>query len=231
MSIERKDSLAPNPQMLDQISDLFLKYGLRSTSMDDICRHLNISKKTLYQYFENKEQLVEAVFMRRHQDFDFEAIKKKIQPVSAIQILFGTVAHFLQVQQGLLPANMFDLKKYHPVVFDKVARHFESFIQKFYSMVIQKGQTEGIFRKDIDPEMQIWLLCEQFCLLRDPEKRDELKFPLKDIVYTVTENVIRSVATPKGIEELDKFKKSHPYFSEPSASGADAGSRKKTERI
>ena len=193
MSTERKDSLAPNPQMLEQISDLFLKYGLRSTSMDDICRHLNISKKTLYQYFENKEQLVEAVFMMRHRDFDFEAIKKKIHPVSAIQILFGTVEHFLQVQQGLLPANMFDLKKYHPDVFDKMDRHFESFIQKFYSMVFHKGQDEGIFRKDIDSEMQIWLLCEQFRMLHDPEKRGELKFPIKDIIYTVKVIVMISV--------------------------------------
>ncbi|MCH5243297.1 MAG: TetR/AcrR family transcriptional regulator [Lentimicrobiaceae bacterium] len=208
MSIERKDSLPSNSQMLEQISDLFLKYGLRSTSMDDICRHLNISKKTLYQYFENKEQLVEEVFMMRHRNFDFEEIKKKIQPVSAIQILFGTVEHFLQMQQGLVPTNMFDLKKYHPAVFDKLSQHFELFIQQFYSMVFKKGQAEGVFRTDIDTDMQIWLLVEQFCILRDPEKRDNLKYPLGDIVYTVTENAIRSVATSKGIEELDKFKKS-----------------------
>lgn len=214
MSTERKDLLPPTPQMIEQISDLFLKYGLRSTSMDDICRHLNMSKKTLYQYFENKEQLVEAVFMMRHQDFDFESIKQKIKPVSAIQILFGTVEHFLQVHQGLLPANMFDLKKYHPVVFDKVARHIEAFIHQFYSVVFQKGQAEGVFRMEADSGIQIWLFGEQFNMLRDPEKIDSLKYPLKDIVYTVTENFIRSVATKKGIEELERFKKSYPYFSD-----------------
>ncbi|MCM1041982.1 MAG: TetR/AcrR family transcriptional regulator [Bacteroides sp.] len=212
MSTERKETLCPDPQMLEQISDLFLKYGLRSTSMDDICRHLNMSKKTLYQYFENKEQLVEAVFMMRHQDFDFEHIRQKIQPVSAIQILFGTVDHFLQVQQSLLPANMFDLKKYHPVVFDKLAKHIEIFIWKFYTLVFKKGQDEGIFRTDIDRDIQIWLFAEQFSMLRDPEKRDSLKYPLHEIVYTVTENLIRSVATKKGIEELERFKKS-PLFN------------------
>ncbi|MCM1168948.1 MAG: TetR/AcrR family transcriptional regulator [Bacteroides sp.] len=211
MSAERKETLRPDPQMLEQISDLFLKYGLRSTSMDDICRHLNISKKTLYQYFENKEQLVEAVFMMRHQDFDFEHIRQKIRPVPAIQILFGTVDHFLQSQQSLLPANMFDLKKYHPVVFEKLARHIEIFIWKFYTLVFKKGQDEGIFRTDIDRDIQIWLFGEQFGILRDPEKRDSFKFPLKDIVYTVTENFIRSVATEKGIGDLEKFKKT-PAF-------------------
>ena len=48
-------------ELLENISELFLKYGLRSTSMDDICSHLKISKKTLYQYFSNKDDLVEQI--------------------------------------------------------------------------------------------------------------------------------------------------------------------------
>ena len=52
-------------ELLENISELFLKYGLRSTSMDDICSHLKISKKTLYQYFSNKDDLVEQIMMHR----------------------------------------------------------------------------------------------------------------------------------------------------------------------
>ncbi|MDE6494493.1 MAG: TetR/AcrR family transcriptional regulator [Bacteroidales bacterium] len=206
MRTERTDQPHPNPQMLEQISELFLKYGLRSTSMDDICRHLGISKKTLYQYFENKEQLVEAVFIMRHQEFDFESLRKKIQPVSAIQILFGAMEHFLHAQKGLLPANMFDLKKYHPAVFDTISKRIENCIREFYSMVFQKGQTEGTFRTDLDADIQIWLFGEQFYMLRDPEKVSALPYSLEKIVYAITENFIRSVATAKGLEELQEMK-------------------------
>ena len=53
--------------LLAGISGLFLKYGLRSTSMDDMASHLNISKKTLYQYFTNKDDVVEQVMVYRHE--------------------------------------------------------------------------------------------------------------------------------------------------------------------
>ena len=52
-------------ELLENISELFLKYGLRSTSMDDICSHLKISKKTLYQHFSNKDDVVEQVLLYR----------------------------------------------------------------------------------------------------------------------------------------------------------------------
>ena len=51
-------------QLLESISELFLKFGLRSTSMDDIASHLKMSKKTLYQYFANKDEVVEQVMPR-----------------------------------------------------------------------------------------------------------------------------------------------------------------------
>ena len=55
-------------KLLEDISELFLKFGLRSTSMDDIANHLKISKKTLYQYFENKDNVVEEVMLFRIRD-------------------------------------------------------------------------------------------------------------------------------------------------------------------
>ena len=62
MSKEQKQA---SEELLENISGLFLKYGLRSTSMEDICSHLKISKKTLYQFFQNKEDVVEQVLMYR----------------------------------------------------------------------------------------------------------------------------------------------------------------------
>lgn len=56
-------------ELLENISELFLKYGLRGTSMDDICSHLKISKKTLYQYFSNKDDLVEQIMMHRRNNY------------------------------------------------------------------------------------------------------------------------------------------------------------------
>ena len=74
-------------ELLENISELFLKYGLRSTSMDDICSHLKISKKTLYQYFSNKDDLVEQIMMHRRNNYrtqkDIEELGKKLAVLEA----------------------------------------------------------------------------------------------------------------------------------------------------
>ena len=76
-------------ELLENISELFLKYGLRSTSMDDICSHLKISKKTLYQYFSNKDDLVEQIMMHRRNNY---RTQKDIEDIFDLRIILESYA-------------------------------------------------------------------------------------------------------------------------------------------
>ena len=113
--------------------------------------------------------------------------------------------HIITSLNSQMPANLFDLKKYHPDIYQRVNEKDQIFIQNLFHEVIEKGIREGYFRNDIHREVQVYLFVKQMAFLGEPEMMSEIKYPLDIIVSTIVENVIRSFATPRGIEELEKL--------------------------
>ena len=192
-------------ELLENISELFLKYGLRSTSMDDICSHLKISKKTLYQFFSNKDDLVEQVLLQRIDSRRIQKDLEQLKQQTSKEIMLSIRDHIITSLNSQMPANLFDLKKYHPDIYQRVNEKDQIFIQNLFHEVIEKGIREGYFRNDIHREVQVYLFVKQMAFLGEPEMMSEIKYPLDIIVSTIVENVIRSFATPRGIEELEKL--------------------------
>ncbi|NCE72160.1 TetR/AcrR family transcriptional regulator [Odoribacter sp. Z80] len=192
-------------ELLENISELFLKYGLRSTSMDDICSHLKISKKTLYQFFSNKDDLVEQVLLQRRDSRRIQKDLEQLKQHNSIEIMLSIRDHIITSLNSQMPANLFDLKKYHPDIYQRVNEKDQIFIQNLFHEVIEKGIRESYFRNDIHREVQVYLFVKQMAFLGEPELMSEIKYPLDIIVSTIVENVIRSFATPRGIEELEKL--------------------------
>lgn len=192
-------------ELLENISELFLKYGLRSTSMDDICSHLKISKKTLYQFFSNKNDVVEQVVLHRRNNNQARKDLKELKQHNAIQIMLSIRDHIITNLNSRMPANLFDLKKYHPDMYQKINEQDQIFIHSLFYEVINKGIQEGFFRPDINKEIQVYLFVKQMAFLGEPEMISDAKYSLDIIVSAIVENVIRSFITPKGMCELEKL--------------------------
>ena len=190
--------------LLAGISDLFLKYGLRSTSMDDMASHLNISKKTLYQYFTNKDDVVEQVMVYRHELLRHHEDLQELTQKNAIEII-QQLKHFLAKElNSRMPANWHDIKKYHPTVYKKLKEEEEKTKQEFLRILLDKGIEEGFFRKDIDKKLQIYLLSTPLTYLGDPELISRLEYPVYTIVCTILDNFARAIATEKGLKEIER---------------------------
>ena len=192
-------------ELLENISELFLKYGLRSTSMEDICTHLKISKKTLYQYFSNKDDVVEQVLLQRRNNHRIQKDLEELKRLNSVEIMLTMRNHLIASLNGRFPANLFDLKKYHPEVYKRVNEKDQVFIYNLLTEVIETGIKNGYFRADIDKEVQVYLFVKQIAFLGEPEMISEIKYPVGTIISTIVENVIRSFATRKGMEELEKL--------------------------
>lgn len=199
------ESYRTKEELLENISDLFLKYGLRSTSMDDICSHLKISKKTLYQFFSNKDDVVEQVLLHRRDNNRTRKDIEKLKQHNSIQIMLSIRDHIIASLNSRMPANLFDLKKYHPDIYQRVNEKDQIFIHDLFIEVIDKGIEEGYFRADVNKEVQVYLFVKQMTFLGEPEMISDIKYPVNIIVTTIVENVIRSFVTPKGIEELENL--------------------------
>lgn len=205
MSMTESEFNRIKEELLENISELFLKYGLRSTSMDDICSHLKISKKTLYQYFTNKDDVVEQVLLHRRDNHRTQKDIQELRQHNSIEIMLSIRDHIITSLNSRMPANLFDLKKYHPDVYQRVNEKDQIFIHDLLNDVITKGIKEGNFRENIDREVQVYLFTKQMAFLGEPEMMSEIKYSPEIVVSTIVENVIRSFSTSKGIQELEKL--------------------------
>lgn len=194
-------------ELLLAISDLFLTYGLRSTSMDDICNHLKISKKTLYQIFENKDDVVEQVMHYRLEKRQQENAPGELSRISPIRFLYNLKKHIIKDISTQLPANYFDIKKYHPEVYKRIQAEETEFMEALMEMMLEKGVKEGVLRQDADMKLQLYLLMQQFVNFREKEMMNSVDYPASVLISTVMDNFILAISTVKGVTEFEKIQK------------------------
>jgi len=175
--------------------------------MDDISAHLKISKKTLYQIFENKDDVVEQVVFYRLEKRREENAPDELSKMSPVQFLYNIKRHILADLNTQLPANYFDIKKYHPGVYAKILREESKFMETLMDVVLKRGVEEGFLRSDTDMKLQTYLLTKQFSFFKEQELANAMEYPKADLVSMVIDNFILALATEKGREELGKIKK------------------------
>jgi AcrR family transcriptional regulator len=205
MADELSESGVNREEILKNISEVFVRYGIRSSSMDDIARYLKMSKKTLYGMFENKNDVVDKVMQHRRSLKEVYLDKLNMATIDPVPYLWQLNKTFEKFTFQTAPNNIFDLKKYHP---DLYRKHFQEVDPKTIRTIhdfFEKGIADGVFRKEINTELQAYLFSSQFLSLADPETMYNPGFDIKEIVATIIENFIRSIATPKGIEQLEKL--------------------------
>ena len=200
-------------EILENISEIFIRYGIRSSSMDDIARYLKMSKKTLYGMFENKNDVVDQVMQHRKSTKDVYFNKLDMATIEPIPYLYQHLNDAMEKfnSQAAMPNNLFDIKKYHPELYQK---HFQEVNPKNIQIIrdfFEKGISDGIFRKEINKELQAYLFFIQFLSLLAPETTFNSEFEMKDLITTIIENFIRSIATPKGIAQLEDLIQTHKY--------------------
>ena len=197
-------------RIIEEASELFAQTGVRSTTMDDIARHLGISKRTIYENFKDKEALLIAcleVFKEKN--------KKKIEKVfsEADNVVYAIMV-WLQI--GSEPTAqrqiniMTDIRKYYPQVFKE---HLTSINKEKYcniEQVIHRGISEGVFRGELNPELISYIICRQDngTTLNDSVLE---KYSISEIFENMALTFLRGICTPKGIEIIEKYKSKITY--------------------
>lgn len=190
--------------ILKKTADIFLKFGFKSVTMDDIANDLGISKKTLYKHFKNKEDLVDQAISSFH-----ENCLDKINCVcalgyNAIEENFEVKKIFKDLLQNSDESPMFQLKKYYPKTFNKVMKkEFEEF-QNCITTNIEKGINEGLYRKNINKSVISRFYFMLVFSIHDENLFTYKKNSVKQLEIDVLEYHTRAIATAKGIKELEK---------------------------
>jgi len=193
-------------RILTKAEALFMRYGLKSITMDDVSRELGISKKTLYQYVDNKKDLISQVIaLSISKEMEFmEELEKESK--DAIDEMMRVSKHVTQQLRELHPGAMFDLQKYYSDSWNEMQKFHEEYIYKKIKQNIEKGQKQGLYREDLNPDIIAKLYVGKTMVIVD-----ETTFPLRDynrenlFLEYVTYH-IRGIASSKGLKLLEKHR-------------------------
>lgn len=136
--------------ILDQVRKLYQRYGIKSVTMDDVAQSLNISKKTLYAHFKDKEDLIRQVMRDEDEnrcDF-FSEIEKKNQ--NAIDELFEVHKMINGIFKEYNPAMEYDIRKYYPGLFFQIKETRRKRMVDAVQKNLNKGKKEGLYRNEMN---------------------------------------------------------------------------------
>jgi Transcriptional regulator len=190
--------------ILLKVRELYMKYGIKSITMDDVAREMGISKKTLYQYVTDKDDLV-GKFIDNEIALRQEEIYKCFRiGFNAIEELFEISIFMNKLIRDQNPATEYDLKKYYPQHFQKTVKARREGIYNYILLNLKKGVKEGLYRNDMNNDViaNLYLWRSEntdFGELFTTEEFTSIKLFVELLNYHV-----RGIATEKGIIVLEK---------------------------
>ena len=202
--------------LLDQATALFMQYGVKSLTMDDIARQMGISKKTLYQMVSDKADLV-ARSIQRYIDTDCEELEcLRAESENAIEEMFRIAQRVSEHLRAMHPSILYDLEKYYPLAF----RLFEEYKMKIVLACVARnmedGIKQGLYRENVNIPIVSGLYIGRMDLIFHQRLFPTSQYSLTDVYSEAIRYHIRGIASEKGIEYLkNRFKQidqKHPNF-------------------
>jgi AcrR family transcriptional regulator len=190
-------------RILEGAATLFRTYGIKSVTMDQLASHLGISKRTIYENFNDKDDLLTGVLkmMTERQKGIIQRIIDESE--NAIVAIFRILEMSRNHLQDMSPAFFADIKKYHYDFLSKNPDKSEMPDYRNNIQVIIKGVEDGLFRKDINPDLVNRCLYSLGKATMDSELFPFELFSMRDIVKNVYINYLRGISTAKGIDLIN----------------------------
>jgi AcrR family transcriptional regulator len=192
-------------RIIVEAAELFKTYGIKSVTMDSLATQLGISKRTIYEVFSDKDELLIGVlkWMTERQK---ELVKKFLEESeNAIVAIFKLLEINLNHFQDMSPAFQADIKKYHHEVLMKKADKCEMPDYRNNIQLIEKGISENFFRKDINPDLVNRCLYSMVRSIMDQDLYPFEQFSRREVVKNGFINYLRGISTFEGLELVNKL--------------------------
>jgi AcrR family transcriptional regulator len=187
--------------------ELFFRYGIKSVTMDDIAKHLSISKKTIYLSFQDKDEVVhtlmEQVLLK--DQADFITIAKNTSNV--VEEVFVMMKKMNGILNTINPNIFYDLKKYHPKTWSLFHKFRMEFVVNCVVVSLEKGKKDGLVRLDINSNILAKLRGEEIEMGFNPAVFPIDKFKILDVQIALVEHFLYGICTLKGHKLINKYKK------------------------
>jgi len=181
-----------------------MKYGVKSITMDDVARDLGISKKTLYVFFDNKNDLVNQVTAYHFSQENCAVNEIRNVSKNAIDELLNISSWMTTNMKGMNPTLVYDLRRYHPDSWQKFEQHKAKEVYQLMLNNIHRGIKEELYRNDLHPEILARIYIGRMEIIIDTDLFPPDVYSFQDTHREFITYHIRGLASLKGIKYLEK---------------------------
>lgn len=189
---------------------LFTQHGFKSITMDDIAKELGISKKTIYQHFVSKNDLVKATV-----DYVFDTattqmkniIGKCESPIHEHFVIKNCVSELFGF--NIKPSTIFQFNKYYPKLAERVQKKRHEDYDFTIVRNLNEGVAQGYYRKDLDIDFvgRLFFTTSNIFYNDETFTTTQNSQSVSDLNYKLLEYHLRAIVTPKGLEVLEELLK------------------------
>jgi TetR/AcrR family transcriptional regulator, cholesterol catabolism regulator len=198
-------NMQPKERIQTTAHGLFMQYGIRSVSMDDIANHLGMSKKTLYQYFADKDELVDAVVDSHINVMQNECTGCKTEARDAVHEVFIVMERVIGQLSNMNPMVMNDLAKFHFKTYQRFREHKDKFLAKLVSENIEWGKREELYRAEINTDIMTKFRLESMMLPFNVSVFPPGKYNLAQLSEHIIQHFVYGLVTIKGHKLIQKY--------------------------
>ena len=191
-------------RIMTQGGELFKRYGIRSVTMDDLASHLSISKKTIYQFFKDKKEVVSASvrYMLDKELNELYEITENSKDVVEELVLLSE--YFKKMTRQMNPTLLFDMKKYHPEAWNLYLNRKETCYRSRLEAVLLRGKEQGVIRDGIHPYIISRMRMEVVEMGFNPDIFPSEEYDISEVQMNLFDHFVHGIVTPKGLELMDQ---------------------------
>src|ERR1700743_251812 len=185
---------------------LFLKAGIKSITMDDVAKHLGMSKKTIYQFFKDKNELVVALVNKKLKDDEDQMAAIISQSGNVIEEMINMMKCSEDIFSRINPIVIHDLQKYHPEAWKEFQDFKSGVLVHTLEQLLNKGIKQGYIRPDIDVKIIARMRVAQVELGFNAALFPIAEFSIWKVQYQLLEHFNYGICTLKGYKLLNQYK-------------------------
>lgn len=194
-------------RILKGSEELFMRYGIKAITMDEVASNLGVSKKTIYQHFSDKNHLVEQV-LSTHMNNEKEVIDQITQSSNnAIDELFKMSRHIKSTLTSMNPTIFLDLQKFYPKAWEYFQEHKYECITESIRKNLDWGVDEGYYRSNFNSEVLSLFRVEQVQMAFNPMIFPSSKFAPYEVQMELFSHFIHGIVTQKGLDLYNEYTK------------------------
>ncbi len=206
--------MSTKERIVEEATELFFRKGIRAVTMNDVSEALGISKRTLYEHFSNKEDLLSQCISHHYRTHKQQIEKLEEEASNPVDIMHRHFRYHVIRINDYHPNFISEVQKLHPNIWHTLVADLLADREKYTTELITEGVRQGYFREDICPAIAARLLFSHVELLSDTDAFPLDRIPRADLFRQILTGFLRGLSTEKGFKEVENlfYKDTHEAY-------------------